>query len=309
MSRPFRFILRAVPSRPPEESEALTDADGQGRRKGAFFGPRQLLVRLRTEMAKRFGLGHKVEELSSALAGKEIYFRSPPLDPELVRAVKAITPQFSLGTDETSRQVWELSQNGSSWAEYEALAPLFEVMGTPGRVLEIGPGMGRSVVFLAKRMNWSTTRFDLYEADGEAQKYPLNAPRAESSFCGDLVQLRRVLEYNGVENYRIFDAAAAGFRLDGLPGPYDFVYSFYGVGFHWSLADYWEEIRRLMGPAAVAAFTVHHSFEEFPQLAATPHRYVPFRRILAKDRPLNLLVVSERRELLDQAFATRETGE
>ncbi|MCZ6508522.1 MAG: hypothetical protein O7A04_10830 [Acidobacteria bacterium] len=258
-------------------------------------------------MAKRFGLGHKVAELSSALAGKEIYFRSPPLDPELVRAVKAITPQFSLGTDETSRRVWELSQNGSSWAEYEALAPLFELMGEPGRVLEIGPGMGRSVVFLAKRMRWTTARFDLYEADGEAQRYPLNAPRSQASFCGDLVQLRRVLEYNGVENYQIFDAAKTGFRLDGLPGPYDFVYSFYGVGFHWSLADFWEEIRGLMSPTAVAVFTVHHTFEEFPRLAATAHRYVPFRRVLAKDRPLNLLLISQSQELLDQAFAPRKT--
>lgn len=276
----------------PRTRELLTHVDAHGRHAARFIGPRQLWVRLRTEIAKRFGLGHRVEELSSALAGKELHFRAPPLDAELVRAIKAITPQFSLRLDEPSRRVWELSQNGSSWAEYEALAPLLDSMAPPARILEIGPGMGRSVVFLNRHLGWQDATFDLYEADGRARKYPLNAPRSEDSFCGDLGQLCRVLDFNQVENYRVIDAATAGFRLDGLIGPYDLVYSFYGVGFHWSLADFWEEIRGLLAPAGVAIFTVHHSFEEFAELERTPHRYVPFRRILAKDRPLNLLLVS-----------------
>jgi hypothetical protein len=284
---------------------ALSSANSDGRRAARLFGPRQLWVRLRTEMAKRFGLGHKVDELSSALAGKELYFRSPPLDASLVRAIKAITPQFSLSTDEVSRRVWELSQNGSSWAEYEALEPLLSTLDPPAKILEIGPGMGRSVVFLAKRLAWSEAVFDLYEADGEARKYPLNAPRSTDSFCGDLEQLRRVLDYNEVDNYRLFDAAEVDHRLDALPGPYDLIYSFYGVGFHWSLADFWREIKGSMSPNAVAVFTVHHTFEEFPELADTPHCYLPFRRILAKDRPLNLLVVGRRPESLE-ALVHRE---
>ena len=285
----------------------MTRVDTHGRSAARFLGPRQLLVRLRTEIAKRFGLGHRVEELSRALVGKEFYFRAPSLDDELVRAVKAITPQFSLSLDEPSRRVWELSQNGSSWAEYEALAPLLDGMAEPERILEIGPGMGRSVVFLSRHLGWSRATFDLYEGDGEARKYPLNAPRSEESFCGDLEQLRRVLDFNQVENYRLIDAAESGFRLDGLAGPYDLVYSFYGVGFHWSLADFWEEIQGLLAPSGVAVFTVHHSFEEFPQLRDTPHRYVPFRRILAKDRPLNLLLVSSDPAALD-VFAESEEG-
>ncbi|MDH3402466.1 MAG: hypothetical protein OES32_11850 [Acidobacteriota bacterium] len=278
---------------------ALPVARWEPRRRAAGLpGPRQLWVRLRTELAKRFGLGHRVDELSAALAGKELYFRSPPLDDDLIRAVKAITPQFSLRADETSRRVWELSQNGSSWAEYEALSPVLDDLEEPERILEIGPGMGRSVVFLSKRLGWTKARFDLYESDGVARKYPIGAPRSESSFCGDLKQLRRVLDYNGVGNYRLFDAAALDFRLDRLPGPYDLVYSFYGVGFHWSLADFWTEVRGLMAPGGLAAFTIHHSFEEFAELARVPHCYVPFRRILAKDRPLNLLVVCENRDRL-----------
>ena len=276
----------------------MSRADTHGRSAARWIGPRQLWSRLRTELAKRFGLGHRVEELTEALVGKELYFRAPPLDPALIRAVKAITPQFSLRLDDPSRRVWELSQNGSSWAEYEALAPLLESMEPPERVLEIGPGMGRSVVFLKRHLGWEEVAFDLYEGDGQARKYPLNAPRSDDTFCGDIGQLYRVLQFNQVKNYRVCDAEATNYRLDGLDGPYDLVYSFYGVGFHWSLADFWDEIMGLLAPNGVAVFTVHHSFREFPALEQTPRRYVPFRRILAKDRPLNLLVVSRSAERL-----------
>lgn len=272
----------------------------------AVLGPRQLWLRLRTELAKRWGHGHRLDELTSALAGKELYFRAPALDEELIAAVRAITPQFSLRVDEVSRRVWELSQNGSSWAEFEALRPLLESWAEPLRVLEIGPGMGRSAIFLSKRLAWSRTVFDLYEADGEAKKYPLNAPRSAASFCGSLEQLRRVLDFNEVGNYRLFNAAELDFRLGALPGGYALIYSFYGVGFHWSLAEFWDEIRGLLAPGGVAIFTVHHSFEEFPELATVPHVYVPFRRILAKDRPLNLLVVSENQEQLELLTSKEE---
>ncbi len=257
-----------------------------------MLGPRQLWLRLRTELAKRIGSGHKLEELSASLAGKELFFEAPPLTRELIRAIKAITPQFSLHGDEESRRVWELSQNGSSWAEYDALAPLLETIAEPRKVLEIGPGMGRSVVFLRKKMGWSKAEFHLYEADGDARKYPLNAPRSSDSFCGDLASLELVLAHNGVTGCSLFDAHALGYRLDRLPGPYDLVYSFYGVGFHWSLADFWSEIRTLLTEQSIAIFTVHHTFEPFSELAAMPHRYVRCQRILAKDRPLRLLVVS-----------------
>ena len=139
--------------------------------------------------------------------------------PSSYRAVKAITPQFSLRADEPSRRVWELSQNGSSWAEYEALAPLLDSMPEPRRILEIGPGMGRSVVFLSRHLGWHSATFDLFEGNGEARKYPLNAPRSDDSFCGDIGQLCRVLDFNQVKNYRVIDAAETGFRLDGLDRP------------------------------------------------------------------------------------------
>ena len=93
----------------------------------------------------------------------------------------------------------------------------------------------------------------------------------------------------------------------GSTGPYDLIYSFYGVGFHWALADFWAEIRGLLAPSGVAVFTVHHSFEEFPELRRTPHCYVPFRRILAKDRPLNLLIIASSAQALSVFGPARST--
>jgi hypothetical protein len=177
-------------------------------------GPvRRLFRHLRTELVKKAGLGHSTAELSRALADRELLFSAPPLTPHLVKAIRAITPQFKLKTDEASRRVWELSQNGSCWGEFEALEPLLASLGTPARVLDIGPGLGRSVVFFKKKMGWREVPFDLFEGEGEARKYPLLAARTADSFRGDLTALRGVLEHNELSAYEIVDAALSDGRL------------------------------------------------------------------------------------------------
>jgi len=268
--------------------------DGGGR---WSFG--RLVRGLRTKLSKKLRLQHSVAELSSALADKELVFRAPELSAHLVEAVLKITPQFHLEQNEESRRVWELSQNGSCWGEFEALETLLRSLPRPRKVLEIGPGMGRSVVFLKRKLEWETVPFHLYEGNGPKQKYPLLARRRHDSFCGDLVALRQVLEHNEITDYEIFDAGEHGGRLDGLPGPYDLVYSFYGIGFHWSLEGFWPELRALMHERSVGIFTVPDTFEEFPALAEIATGYLSYRRILAKDRPLRLLVVSPESSAVD----------
>jgi len=257
------------------------------------WSARRLLRGLRTELVKK--LGHSADELSAALADRELLFRAPRLTPPLVEAIRAITPQFKLRCDETSRRVWELSQNGSCWGELEVLEPLLRALGNPGRVLEIGPGLGRSVVFMKRKLGWEDVPFDLFEGDGPARSYPLLAPRAADSFRGDLEALAAVLEHNGTSAWRIVDAGVRGGRLVDLEPPYDLVYSFYGVGFHWRLEDFWQELVPLLGERGVGVFTVWHAFEVFPELARLPHGFLTIRRILAKDRAVQLLVVSRDR--------------
>src|SRR5690349_11750277 len=92
-----------------------------------------------------------LQALNQRLAEKERVFHAPPLTEELVSAIRLISPQFDLNCDETSRLLWEADQNGACWGEFEALQPLFEAVHTPSKILEIGPGMGRSLVFFSKR--------------------------------------------------------------------------------------------------------------------------------------------------------------
>jgi hypothetical protein len=262
------------------------------------WSPRRALRGLRGELAKRLRRRPSQTQLTEEVAERELVFRAPPLTPELVRAIAAVTPQFHLDTDDRSRRVWELSQNGSSWAEWQAIGPLLESLPRPGRVLELGPGLGRSVVFLKKQLGWQTVPFDLFDGEGPRQKYRLGAGRSASSFCGDFAALTSVLEYNGVTDATVVDAAASGGSLAGLPGPYDLLYSFYGVGFHWRLEDFWDEILPLLGSEGIGIFTVHRGFVGFQGLRSVPHGRLAIPRILAKDRPLELLLLSPAAERL-----------
>ena len=82
--------------------------------------------RIATSIRKKLKLGHSLDELDPYLAAKELHFRAPPLTPELVAAIKLISPQFHLRPNEESRRFWELNQNGLCWGEYEALKPFLD---------------------------------------------------------------------------------------------------------------------------------------------------------------------------------------
>jgi hypothetical protein len=274
------------------------------------FSLSQYFLRIRAGALKLMRREPPTDELNRALADRERFFRAPPLDAELLAAVKLITPQFHLRQNEESRLLWELSQNGSSWGEYDSLGPVLEALPTPGKVLEIGPGLGRSVVFFKRKLGWEDVPFHLYEADGDKTRYTALGPRTSASFCGSIDSLRQVLEFNQVAEWEIQNAAQLDFRLDRLPGPYDLIYSFYGVGFHWSIEHFWGEIEPLMNEDTLGVFTVHHGFEPSGRLQELGCTMVPLQRILAKDRPLRILLVSRNPERLAPAKAlARPTAE
>ncbi|MEE8523513.1 MAG: hypothetical protein V3T72_06245, partial [Thermoanaerobaculia bacterium] len=156
-----------------------------------FFG------RLATSARKRLRLGHALSELDPYLAEKELIFRAPELTPDLIAAIRRISPQFHLVAGERSRRFWELNQNSACWGEYDALAPVLEAL-PPTKVLDVGPGMGRSVIFFKKKMGWERVPFHLYESSGEDTRYTKAGPRFSDSFCGNLEILRQLLEHNGI---------------------------------------------------------------------------------------------------------------
>jgi len=251
-----------------------------------------------TKLRKKLRLGHSLSELDPELRGKELIFEAPPFEPDLVAAIKLISPQFHLSADQPSRRFWELNQNGLSWGEYEALAPFLERIPTPEKVLDVGPGMGRSAVFFKKKLGWGEVPFHLYESSGESTRYTKAGPRFDDSFCGNLEALRRVLAHNEIEQYEIFDAAEMDAELGRMPGPYDFIYSFFAVGFHWSLEHFLDDLLGLMHVRSLGAFTLHDRFENFEALEGVPHRVVEFKRSWPRHRWSRLLVMSRDPELV-----------
>ena len=172
-------------------------------------------------------------------------------------------------------------------------------MEKPRRVLEIGPGFGRSVVFFRKKGLFTDSEISLYDANGTStrykQKYYEQPPQwpDTSSFCGNLPLLRTMLDYNGMKQYEIFDAQQL--PLAALPGPYDLIYGFYSVGFHWSLEYYLDDLEALMHERTLLVCTLNKSFHRFPRLEQFSTRVLACREVKKDATPLRLLVLSKER--------------
>jgi len=235
--------------------------------------------------------------LDPRAASAEQLFLAPPFTEEVVAAIRLISTRLPLKADEGSRLLWQQESNAASEAEYDALLPLLQQVEKPRRVLEIGPGFGRSVVFFRKKGLFTDSEISLYDADGTStrykQKYYEQPPRwpDTSSFCGNLPLLRTMLDYNGVKQYQIFDAQQL--PLAALPGPYDLIYGFYSIGFHWSLAYYLDDLEALMQERSLLVCTLNKSFRRFPRLEQFSTRVLTCREVKKNATPLRLLVLSK----------------
>jgi hypothetical protein len=229
-------------------------------------------VRGAVHRIKRMIYGPQLPKLNPRLVNLERVFRSPPMTQELARAVRLISPHLDFRPNEASRSFWETEQNGACWTEYELLRDPLSAVSKPMRVLEIGPGLGRSLVFFSKKFGWESCDLHAYEADGRTTKYTVNGPRFEDSFCGTISELRRVLNYNGITNVTIHDAKSVAMK--DLPGPFDLLYGFYTIGFHWSLEHFFDEILALIGKTGIAVFTVQQNFHPFLRLQQLPYRLI-----------------------------------
>jgi len=209
-------------------------------------------------------------KLDQRLAALPRVFKSPPLTWSLTNAIHLISPHCDFRPTEQNRGTWEADQNGACWAEYEALEPTLKTI--RGRILEIGPGLGRSLVFFSKKLGWDRYELHAYEGNGTTTQYTLNGPRFETSWCGTISELKNVLTYNGIHNVTIHDANKI--KMRDLPGPFDLVFGFYNIGYHWSLEHFMPEINKLIGNHGIGIFTVPRGFQPFAELKTVPHRIV-----------------------------------
>ena len=235
--------------------------------------------------------------LDPRVRSSEQLFLAPPFTKEMVTAIRLISTRLPLKADEASRLLLQAESNAASEAEYEALLPLYEIIEKPKRVMEIGPGFGRSVVFFSKKGLLADSEISLYDADGTStrykQKYYEHPPKwpDTSSFCGNLSLLRTMLDYNGLKQYEIFDAKQRA--LSSLPGPYDLIYGFYSIGFHWSLEHYLDDLEPLMHEHTIVVCTLNKNFRLFPRLEQFSTRVLECREVKKNRNPLRLLVLSK----------------
>jgi hypothetical protein len=235
--------------------------------------------------------------LDPRAASAEQLFIAPPFTEEVVSAIRLISTRLPLKADEASRLLWQRESNAASEAEYEALLPLLEQVEKPRRVLEIGPGFGRSVVYFRKKGIFEGSEISLYDANGTStrykQKYYEHPPKwpDTSSFCGNLTLLRTMLDYNGVNQYQIFDAEQL--PLAALPGPYDLIYGFYSIGFHWSLEYYLDDVEALLHERSLLVCTLNKNFRNFHRLENFSTRVLECREVKKNATPLRLLVLSK----------------
>lgn len=221
-----------------------------------------------------FGIKPPIPEVVSEFTGLERVFHAPAFTDEYLAAILLIAPNCrDYKPNEKYRDLWEQYQNAACWGELQALQPAFDALPKPKRVLEIGPGLGRSLVFFTKKLVWHDADVHAYEGNGTATKYTKLGQRFEDSFCGNIRALQDTLEYNGVRNVTIHDAQAAPLR--SLPGPFDLIYSFYSVGFHWSVEHFLDDILPLLSAGGTALFTVPPSFAPPLRLADLHYELVP----------------------------------
>lgn len=249
---------------------------------------RVALVRGTVHRIKRVIYGPPLPKLNPKLANLERIFRSPPMTRELSRAILLISPHLDFRPNKASRGFWESEQNGACWVEYESLRDTLSALSKPMRVLEIGPGLGRSLVFFSRKFGWQSCDLHAYEADGETTKYTINGPRFEDSFCGTISELRRVLDYNDITNVTIHDAKSVAMK--DLPGPFDLIYGFYTIGFHWSLEHFFDEVLALIGKTGIAVFTVPQDFQPFVRLQQLPYRLIEKGRMIDEHREKLLIL-------------------
>jgi hypothetical protein len=150
---------------------------------------------------------------------------------------------------------------------------------------------------LAETVELISPQFRLQPHDEASRRFwELN----QNGLCwGEFRSLESVLRYNEMENFEIFDAQSMGSSLARLPGPYDLIYSFFAIGFHWSIGLFLDELLGLMTERSIAIFTLHDRFEDFSELGDTPYRVVEFRSSWPRGWWSRLLVLAKDEAMLE----------
>ena len=78
-----------------------------------------------------------------------------------------------------------------------------------------------------------------------------------------------------------------------MPGPYDLIYGFYSIGFHWSLEYYLDDLEAFMHERTLLVCTLNKNFRPFPRLEQFSTRVLACREVKKNASPLRLAGVEQ----------------
>ena len=196
--------------------------------------------------------------LDPRAASAEQLFLAPPFTEDVVAAIRLISTRLPLRADEASRLLWQRKVMPPRKRSTRRCCRCLAEVEKPKRVLEIGPGFGRSVVFFTKRglaeqRDQSLRRErNQHQVQAEILRPPSPVAGYVRLSAGTFRSSRPCWITTASNQYKIFDAQQL--PLAALPGPYDLIYGFYSIGFHWSLEYYLDDLEAIDAPAHACWF-------------------------------------------------------
>lgn len=149
-------------------------------------------------------------------------------------------------------QVWETSNGLSVYSnlslhEYEQYGRYIE---RPKVVLDIASGLGRTSIYLNKRLRKPRPLFILADRTGRTNNTGDFDP-PEDEYYNDLQMTREFCRINGLSFIRTFDTELENWH--SLP-PIDLVISTIGIGFHVPIERYMPQLYRVLSPDGMMIF-------------------------------------------------------
>lgn len=120
----------------------------------------------------------------------------------------------------------------------------------PGRVIEIGAGLGRASVYFATRCGWNC-EFHYIDGDSGDKQCAGVRQEAHGEYYNSHAAAKAFAEANDVGNIQMWHPESDWHNkiCDA-----DMAYSFLAIGFHWPVGLYLKQLRKCLRPGAPVVF-------------------------------------------------------
>jgi SAM-dependent methyltransferase len=143
----------------------------------------------------------------------------------------------------------------SDYTECPELRSIYGFLGSlsPGRVLDIGSGIGRASVYLRNEFEWRDTDFYLLDGDcGDTQVAGIH-PKVSDDFYNSLKATKEFCLANNIAEERLFLVDATK-PLPFESETFDLCYSLKSIGFHWPIDEHLDKLYKPLKTGAYILF-------------------------------------------------------